>query len=134
MDFLLLLVLFLLFFVLFFVLLFATAGALAIQHLVADPEARAVALAYLPYTALAPLVGFASWQLDGILLGALRGRALRNAAILATGSYIGLDLLARPFGNHGLWVAFLAFYLFRAAYLVPALLALLRDSGAGEER
>lgn len=116
-----------------FVFLFATTGSWAIQALVADPEARRVALRFLPYTALAPLLGFASWQLDGILLGALRGRALRNAALLSACLYIAVDLALRPWGNHGLWVAFLGFYLLRAGFLVPALIELLRDSSPRTE-
>ncbi len=106
---------------------FYATGSTIITLAVADPGARAEALAYLPYCAIVPLIGVPAWQLDGFFLGATRGRALRNAALAATAGYIALDLLLRPtWGNTGVWTAFLAMYLLRAVALstgLPGLLA-----------
>lgn len=107
-------------------------GRPVIHAFVADPEARDQALAYLGWTALVPVLGFVSWELDGVFLGALRGRALRNAAVASTLLYIALDVVARPWGNAGVWSAFLGFYVLRAACLAPGLPGLLRDTQRGE--
>ena len=94
---------------------------------VSDPAARDVALTYLPWCAWVPLLGVPAWQLDGLFLGAGQGRALRNAAVASTATYIGLDLLLRPYGADGLWTAFVAGYLLRAFYLGLYLPSLARD-------
>ncbi|MAN44639.1 MAG: MATE family efflux transporter [Alphaproteobacteria bacterium] len=100
-------------------------GGWIIEIFIRDPEARAAALAYLPWCAAVPLLGIAAWQLDGLFLGTTQGRALRNAGTLSAILYIGADLMLRPqMGNAGVWTAFLLMYLFRAAALglyVPGL-------------
>lgn len=108
---------------------FAGGGGLVISALVADPAAREVALAFLPWCAVVPLVGIPAWQLDGIFLGATRGAALRNAAVVATGLYVVLDLALRPWGNTGVWTAFVAMYGLRALSLGVAFPALRRSVG-----
>jgi len=109
---------------------FALAGPPIIDAIVADPTARQVARDYLPFCAIVPLLGVPAWQLDGIFLGAVRGRSLRNAAIVATAAYIGLDLLLREsgMGNAGVWWAFLAMYVLRALSLAPGMRGLVEDS------
>ena len=104
-----------------FALGFWSLGPLAIDAMVADPDARAVALAHLPACSLVPLLGVFAWQLDGVFLGATRGRTLRNAAVLSTGLYIGLDILLRGHGNPGVWTAFVSLYALRALALAPGL-------------
>ena len=67
---------------------------------------RAEARLYLPWVAVAPLVGIAAWMLDGIFIGATETRALRNAMILAVAVYaLSLAILLPRFGNHGLWAS-----------------------------
>ena len=60
------------------------------------PACAHSAMALLPFVALVPLIGMPAWLLDGIFIGATAGRALRNAAILATALYIATDLALRP--------------------------------------
>lgn len=111
--------------------LFATLAALVfggalIDLLTTNVEVRDAARAVLPLAALAAIVGVPAWLLDGVFIGATQGRALRNAAILATVLYIATDLLLRPLGATGLWLALLASYGFRAGLLaihVPRLFA-----------
>ncbi|KCZ45523.1 MATE family efflux transporter [Hyphomonas pacifica] len=103
-------------------------GGWIIQIFIRDPEARAAALAYLPWCAAVPLLGIAAWQLDGLFLGTTQGRALRNAGILSAILYIGADLMLRPqMGNAGVWTAFLLMYLFRATALGLYVPGLFRD-------
>lgn len=108
-------------------LVFFLGGPPLITWMVADLQARTVALAYLPYCAIVPAVGVPAWQLDGAFLGATGGRALRTSAVIATAVYIGLDLLLAPrWGNAGVWVAFVSMYLVRALALGAHWPALLR--------
>jgi MATE family multidrug resistance protein len=94
---------------------------------VADGESRAAALRFLPYCAVVPLVGSAAWLLDGVFIGATAGVAMRNAAFASTALYIVLDLvLGRALGPHGMWSAFLCYYLARAGTLLVAYPALER--------
>jgi MATE family multidrug resistance protein len=113
-----------------FVAAFLLGGPAVIRTFVADDAARRSALAFLPLCAVVPLLGMPAWQLDGVFIGATRGRALRNAALVATGVYIGLDCVLRPaLGNLGVWLAFLAHYGLRAAGLAVAVPALFRAVG-----
>jgi len=99
-------------------LLFFAIGRPLIVWVVADPEARAMALSYLPYCAVVPALGVPAWQLDGAFLGATQGRALRTSAVIATAVYLGLDhLLAPRLGNAGVWLAFVSMYVVRALAL-----------------
>ncbi len=115
-----------------FALTYFFAGGWVIETFIRDEEARAAALAYLPYCALVPLIGIVPWQLDGLFLGTTQGRALRNAGVIVAVLYIGTDLILRPaFGNTGVWTAFLLMYLYRAAALgvyVPGLFRSLKPA------
>lgn len=95
-----------------------------------DPAIRTQAERFLPLAALIPLVGLPSWMLDGIFIGATRGRALRNAGLAATALYVATDLALRPLDALGVWLALWAAYLFRAAGLAFHLPALLRSFSA----
>lgn len=107
-------------------LLIWCAGSAGIALLVTNPQVRDTATALLPFVALLPLIGTPAWLLDGIFIGATAGKALRNAAILSTALYIATDLLLRPWGVHGLWIAFLLSYVYRASALGAHLPGLLR--------
>lgn len=110
---------------------FLVLGGPLIHAFIADPAAREVALHFLPWCAAVPVLGVPAWQLDGIFLGATRGRALRNAAVVATAAYIGLDVLLADLGNTGVWWAFLVMYGLRALALLPGLPGLRRAVRAG---
>jgi MATE family multidrug resistance protein len=114
--------------------LIALAGAPSIRLLVVDPGVRLQAIALLPMVVILPLIGFPAWLLDGIFIGATRGRALRNAAILSTALYIATDLALRPWGATGIWLALLASYAYRALALGAHLPGLLRGLAGDGER
>ncbi|MDT8856581.1 MATE family efflux transporter [Paracoccaceae bacterium Fryx2] len=85
---------------------FALAGPAIIDLMTTSPEVRAEARHYLPWLVAAPLVGVASWMLDGIFIGATLTREMRRAMILSVAIYAAaLALLLPAFGNHGLWAA-----------------------------
>lgn len=93
-------------------------GPYFITLLTQDPEVIASARRYLPYCALAPIVGFAAWQLDGIFIGTTKTREMRNAGIAAVIIYITAHYLLTPkLGKDGIWIAFLIYYISRAITL-----------------
>jgi MATE family multidrug resistance protein len=93
-----------------------------------DPAARAAALDALIWCALVPVVGWPSWQLDGLMIGTTRGALMRNAMAAALAIYVALDFALRPvLGVDGLWLAFLLYYAARAGTLAVGWPGLKRD-------
>ncbi|MCC5995377.1 MAG: MATE family efflux transporter [Oceanicaulis sp.] len=106
---------------------FLIGGEAFVTAMTSDPAARAAALDYIVFCALVPLVGWPSWQLDGLMIGTTRGALMRNAMIAALVIYLALDLTLRPaFGATGLWLAFLGYYAARAGTLAVGLPGLKR--------
>ena len=100
-------------------------GDEALTAIIDDVAARDAAIAFLPYCAIVPFLGAMAWIFDGIFIGATRGAMLRNAGIAAVAIYLVADLILSPlYANHGVWLAFLVFYIARAGALAahyPAL-------------
>ena len=85
---------------------FLIAGPAIIDMLATAPEVRASARLYLPWLAVAPLIGVASWMFDGIFIGATLTREMRMAMLQSVTLYAAaLLILPAAFGNHGLWAA-----------------------------
>lgn len=95
---------------------FFAAGPAIIDALTTSPEVRAAARDYLPWLAVAPAIGVASWMLDGIFIGATLTREMRLSMMLSFAIYAAaLAVLPRLFGNHGLWAALMVLNLLRGA-------------------
>ena len=87
-------------------LCFWLAGPMIIDVMTTAPEVRAEARAFLPWIAAAPLIGIASWMLDGIFIGATRTADMRNAMLVSVAIYVAAVAVLLPaLGNHGLWAA-----------------------------
>ena len=95
----------------------ALGGGVLLDALTDVQSVRAEARRFLPFAAVVPVLGVASWQLDGIFIGATRSAELRNAALLSTTAYVACDLALRPLGALGVWLALLTSYVWRAASL-----------------
>jgi MATE family multidrug resistance protein len=109
-------------------LVFITGGGVFITWMTDDPGTRAAAQDALIWCALAPVIGWPSWQLDGLMIGVTRGPLMRNAMIAALLIYLALDFTLRPlFGVDGLWMAFLLYYAARAGTLATGWPGLKRD-------
>lgn len=107
---------------------FAAAGTALAAAITSVPEVRAAVAEYLPWAVLLPLVSVWAFQLDGIFIGATRGRAMRNAMLIAFAGYMAaLWVLAPAWGNHGLWCAYTILMALRAATLAAVLPALARS-------
>ena len=101
---------------------------LSLTYLVAGPDLvrlftnqepiRAVAMHYLPWAIAMPFVSVWAFQLDGVFIGATRGKDLRNSMLTSFAGYLALALiLQRWFGDNGLWCALAAFMALRGATL-----------------
>lgn len=97
---------------------FWLGGPWLIDLLAKDVEVQATARDFLPWMVLAPLVGCAAWMLDGIFIGAARGRDMRNMMILSACIYVGAAVILIPlWGNHGVWAALLISFAARGVTL-----------------
>ena len=111
-------------------LAFAVLGSAIVDALTNVAEVREVARRFLPYAALHPIVGVWCFQLDGIFIGATRTADMRNAMIVSFGVYLGVWwLLWGSLQNHGLWIAFLVFFMVRGVTLAVRYPSLLRSVG-----
>lgn len=109
------------------------AGPFLIDGLTVDPAVRNMARTYLPYAALAPVIGFLAYQFDGIFIGTTRTAEMRNAGIAAVILYIAAHFVLTPaFGATGIWLAFLVYYAARAVTLAVYFPRILRHLGPSQ--
>ena len=89
-------------------------GGYFIDFLTTSPEVRSLARAFLIWAAMTPLVSTLAFQMDGIFIGATWSSAMRNVMLTATAIFIiGAFGMMELVGNHGLWLAMLAFLAMR---------------------
>lgn len=100
-----------------FALFFLLGGHWFVGMLTNIAEVRELALNFLPYLALLPLLAVWSYLLDGLFIGATRAREMRDAMLLALALALPLGWLLRGMENHGLWLAFLLFMTLRSLVL-----------------
>jgi MATE family multidrug resistance protein len=96
-------------------LAFALAGPAIIDLMTTAPDVRTEARHYLPWLAVAPLIGVASWIYDGVFIGAMATRAMVRAMAISVAVYAtALLTLVPTLDNHGLWAALMILNLTRA--------------------
>ena len=88
--------------------LYLLAGPWLIDLMTTSPEVREAARLALPWLVVLPLLSAASYIFDGIFIGAMLTREMRNVMIAAVAVYVAALLVLVPaFGSHGLWGALL---------------------------
>ena len=98
---------------------FWLAGPALIDLMAKAGEVQTEARRFLPWIALAPVVGIASWMLDGIFIGATQTRDMRSAMLQSVLVYlVALWMLVPWLGNHGLWAALMVLNVTRAVTLL----------------
>lgn len=100
------------------VLVFALFGGMIIDLMAKSVPVQEIARDYVAYVAVLPLLGCAAFMLDGIFVGAMRSRDMRNMMALSFGVYVLAALALVPFlENHGLWMAMLLSFVARGVTL-----------------
>lgn len=92
-----------------FAAVYALAGPLIVAILTDLPAVRDAAGHYLAWVAIAPLVSVWGYLFDGVFIGTTRSREMRDTMLVSLAVYLGVWYLARPLGNHGLWLALMSF-------------------------
>jgi MATE family multidrug resistance protein len=109
---------------------YAICAGWIVELMTTAQPVRDAAQLFLIYIILSPLIGVASFMLDGIFVGATRGRDMRNMMAVSFLVYLAaLAVLLPAFGNHGLWAALLISFAARGvtlAWRYPALEASVR--------
>lgn len=102
-------------------------GPLIVDLFTNQPGVRTLAVHYLPWIVLLPLVSVGGFLMDGVFIGATHARDLRNSMLLSVAVFLLLAVtLERLFGNHGLWCAFCIFNATRGLTLALRLPAIQR--------
>ncbi len=112
-----------------FALAFLVGGELFIDLQTSIDAVRATARPFLSWLVALPLVAVWGYLLDGLFIGTTRAREMRNAMLVATAGFALLAWLLHPFGNHGLWLAFLAFTAVRGAIMAWLAVAIAHRDG-----
>lgn len=98
--------------------LFATLGPFFVSLISDIPSVVKFAQQYIAWMILLPLVSCWCFLYDGVYIGLMQAKVMRNSMILATfGCFFPVWYLLQGFGNHGLWAAFSIFMLARGATL-----------------
>ncbi|HNP62907.1 MAG TPA: MATE family efflux transporter [Woeseiaceae bacterium] len=93
-----------------FTVFYIVAGELIIATLTDIDDVRETARRYLPWMIASPMVSVWCFLYDGVYIGATRARAMRNIMLFSTLIvFLPAWYLAQPYGNDGLWFAFLLF-------------------------
>jgi MATE family multidrug resistance protein len=103
-------------------LFFVFAGSSLVGLFTNQEAVRVMALRYLPWAMVLPLVSVWGYQMDGVFIGATRARELRDSMLIAFLGYLVLAIvLGRAMGNNGLWCAFCCFMILRGSLLAARL-------------
>jgi MATE family multidrug resistance protein len=101
---------------------FLIFGDAIVAFLIKSDEVQAMASLYLPWAALAPVVGLLAFHMDGVFIGATWSRDMRNMMILSLiGYFAAYFVLPKFFGNHGLWLSLHLFLGLRGISLLSLL-------------
>jgi MATE family multidrug resistance protein len=99
---------------LIFTFFYALLGEQLIYLMTHHQNIRDMAIEYLPWMIISPIVSVWSFLYDGVFIGATRSKDMRNAMLVSLlVIFMPSWYLLQPLGNHGLWLAFTLFMLSR---------------------
>lgn len=105
-------------FALLYALLFLLAGEYLISLISDIKSVVGFAKDYLIWMIFLPLVACWCFLFDGVYIGLMQAKAMRNSMIIATmAGFFPLWFVLKAYGNHGLWAALLFFMLLRGLSL-----------------
>lgn len=99
-------------------LVFGFMGDRLIGLITDIPAVHQRAMTYLPWLVAMPLISMWCFLLDGIFIGATKGKEMRNSMFVAALTFFVTLFFTRDWGNHGLWLAMLSFLAMRGLTLV----------------
>ena len=88
---------------------FLAGGPMLIDVMTTNADVRRLANDFMPFAAIAPVLGALAYTLDGVYIGATWARDMRNLMLTAFALYLATWWALRGYGNTGLWVAILVF-------------------------
>jgi MATE family multidrug resistance protein len=92
----------------------AVFGPQFIDVMTVAPEVRLYARDFVILVALTPLIGTVCFQYDGIFTGATQTADMRNMMIVSLAIFLAAWALLEPaYGNHGLWMTMIVFFVAR---------------------
>lgn len=101
-----------------FIVVYFACGEWIMHMLSGDETVIAASHEYFHWVVLIPLAGFLAFTWDGVYIGITRTHEMLLSMALSTVIYFALYFLLFPhIGNHGLWIAFLAYLLSRGLVL-----------------
>lgn len=104
-----------------FTLLYVVCGRGLMSLLCSDPTVVALAHGYSVWAVFVPAAGFGAFLWDGIFIGLTRTRMMLVSMAIAMAVFFAVCFsLIGTFGNHGLWMAFLAYLFTRGIVLTMA--------------
>ncbi|TMM45796.1 MATE family efflux transporter [Colwellia ponticola] len=102
----------------FYALLFAVFGSFFLTIISDIPSVIDFAQQYIAWMVLLPLVSCWCFLYDGVYIGLMQAKVMRNSMIVATfGCFFPVWYLLQDMGNHSLWAAYSAFMLVRGISL-----------------
>jgi MATE family multidrug resistance protein len=104
-------------------------GPYFIDAMTVNAEVRETARHYLLWSALAPLIGVACFQYDGIFTGATQTADMRNMMLISmVVFFLAWWPLEQAYGNHGLWASMIVFFGARGIFFALRMPALRRTA------
>lgn len=101
-----------------YALLFATLGETLLMLISDISSVIEFARQYIAWMVLLPLVSCWCFLYDGVYIGLMKAKVMRNSMIIATfACFFPAWFLLQSYGNHGLWAAFSLFMLARGITL-----------------
>lgn len=101
-----------------FTIIYAVGGQAIMRLLSSDIDVITASKEYFDWVIIIPAAGFMAFTWDGIFIGITRTREMLLSIALSSALYFALYFILRPhLGNHGLWLAFLAYLFSRGLIL-----------------
>lgn len=98
-----------------FSLLYAVFGRELVALLTSIAVVQGYAHDYIIWLIVVPIIAMPSFVYDGLFIATTEAKIMRNSMVIATiFCYIPLWYVLQKFDNHGLWMAFLSFFVIRS--------------------
>ncbi len=105
-------------FALIYAVIFITFGGAIIHLMTTASQVVALATHYLPWLIAMPVIATACYIFDGVYVGLMQTKAMRNTMLMALIGFFVLVYTTQSLGNHGLWLSFTVFMALRGITLV----------------